>query len=120
MHEIDSEEAGALSPHPESSGPAHHEILAQLKMQGEMLKHQGDMIKSIRRSLRVAHFLSFIKIALILAPFILALIYLPPLIKEWTQTVQQIRENPLDSVTLPKGIDIKGIQDLLNKSGLLK
>ncbi len=120
MQEINPESAVAHPPAavPHTT-PDHSALSREVAEMRALLDSQGKMLRSIRRSLRLSTILSYVRFFLFLIPFILAIIFLPPVIEQFMQTLDAFRGEG-DSqygLTLPKGLDIKQLDELCRQSG---
>lgn len=75
------------------------------------------MLKSIRRHMRIQAAFGTLKLILIAIPIILALIYIPELVRQYQEMVNTIKGGAFFP-TLPQGLDIGGIQDVLKNTGI--
>lgn len=106
--------------YPSTSTHAMDVLQAELKEQRKLIEENHAMLKSLRRSLRLSTLFSFIRILIVVIPLILLALYLPPLIKNWLQTFDQYQQALNGNGSMPQGFDIKQIQELLQKSGMLE
>lgn len=84
-------------------------------MEEEILKklnEQTRLLKSIRRSQQMSSAFGFLKLVVLVVPLILAYIYIPKIIADYSQA---LNESILEQgkVRLPEGFSINQIQELL-------
>ncbi len=104
------------------SGSTHNldAIQTELREQRKLIEENHTMLKSLRRLARVSSVFSFIRILLIAVPLILLAIFLPPLIRDWMQTLEQYQQAVNGTGTMPQGFDLQQIQEMLQKSGMFE
>ena len=104
------------------SGSTHglEQVQAELREQRKLIDENHAMLKAIRRSMRWSSIFSFIRILIVVVPLILLSIYLPPLISHWLNMFGQYQDAMNGNGSVPQGFDIKQIQDLLQKSGMIE
>lgn len=96
------------------------EMMAELRLQRELLKQNHDMLRSMKRSLRAAALFSSVRTLIWLIPLAIGLIYLPPLLKKASESWRAVQEASSPTTGLPAGLDLKSLQDILQRSGLLE
>lgn len=69
------------------------------------------MVKKIKRYIFLSQLFDVIKLVIILAPIIFAIIYLPPLLKGLISPYQELLNNDTQSSNL----DLSGVSDALKK-----
>ncbi len=106
--------------YPPASPQSLEQVQEELRQQRKLIEENHHMLRSMRRSLHVTTILSMIRLLLLLIPLILALVFLPPLIKQWTGVIREYQDTFSVQGNIPTGFDINKIQDLLQNSGLLE
>lgn len=104
----------------QSSAPTTSELAAELRAQRKLLEQNNSVIRSVQRILRFSAAFSLFRTLLLLIPLILGLIYLPPLLRGAMESWQEVLEGSGSSLELPKGLDIKSLQELLQRPSLLE
>ncbi len=95
------------------------EVMAELRLQRELLKQNNDMLRSMKRSLRAAALFSSVRTLIWLIPLAIGLVYLPPLLKKASESWRAVQEAS-SPTGLPQGLDLQSLQDILQRSGLLE
>ena len=106
--------------YPSTSLQPLEQMQEELRQQRKLIEENHQMLRGLRRSLRVTSTLSVIRLLLVLIPLILALVFLPPLIKQWTGIIREYQDTFSVQGNIPGGFDINKIQDLLQNTGLLE
>lgn len=106
--------------YPSTSLQSLDQLQEELRQQRKLIEESHHMLRAMRRSMRLTSILSIVRLLLILIPLILALVFLPPLIKQWTGVIREYQDTFSVQGNIPAGFDINKIQDLLQNSGLLE
>jgi hypothetical protein len=119
MREITPESSSSV---PQERRPLSlEELTKELRLQRSLLEENRELLNTIHRTLRLSTAFSVFRTLIWLVPLILGLIYLPPLLREVVQSWQSVFESTDGgSVDFPKGLDIKSLQELLQRSTLLE
>jgi len=106
--------------YPSNSAQSLEQMQQELRDQRKLIDENHTMLRKIHRSMQIASVFAVVRLLLVLIPLILALIFLPPFIKQWTGIINEYQDVFSVQGTVPKGFDINKIQDLLQSSGLLE
>lgn len=79
----------------------------------QLIAENKKLLKSIQRSMRIGAFFSFLRFVVILVPFILAAVYLPPLWKDYQQSLEDAFMG--ESIRLPQGFDISDLEQYIER-----
>lgn len=103
----------------EETKPEGHKIDAELKMLREMVMRNHDLLKSMRRQMRLAAALGALRLLLILVPLVLALVFLPPFLREAVDYYRNFTtaSSGLNGVG---NLNLTELQNLLQSTGLLE
>jgi len=92
------------------------DVLAELQSQREIIEEHTKVLRSIKRSMKISAVFSVLKFLVIAVPLIIALIYLPPLFKEFMASFQDLQTNA-QNLGIPAGFDFTELQDLIQAFG---
>ncbi len=89
-------------------------LVKELQAQRELIVSNYQMIKSIRRTMRVSVVLNILKLLIIFVPIIWAMIYLPSIVEGYINNLSSA-SGIGDALNLPQGLDFGQIQQLLER-----
>lgn len=81
----------------------------------KMLEEQTKILKSLRRAQRMSSVFNILKLLVILAPFVWAYFYLPPLLDQYRQAYEQSILGA-GQITLPEGFSLQDVTQLLERN----
>lgn len=95
------------------------ELEREVKMLREMVRQNHELLQSMRRQMRISSVFSVLRLVILLIPLILALIYLPPFLREAFQYYKDFTSTP-GLLNTNGGLDLTEWQNLLQSTGFFE
>jgi hypothetical protein len=81
----------------------------------ELNRQMYKMVRSVKNYIWAQRIFFVLKVLIILIPLILGAVYLPPLVKNWTQKYGDILQFDLEKYKTQKNVDIQQLEKTINE-----